>query len=118
MGSRVRPLRIIAAVSVVAMLALGLVADASAAVLVPVLFVAALAGVSWNALTFAASAELAPPGAAGTAIGMQNTALGLAAATFLPLFAVLVEATSWNVGFATVALAPLAALLLLRRMPA
>jgi sugar phosphate permease len=117
MGSRVRPLRIISAVSVVAMVALGLAADEPAPVLVPVLFVAAMAGVSWNALTFAASAELAPPGAAGTAIGMQNTALGLAAAVFLPLFAVLVEATSWGTGFALVALAPLAALVLLRRVP-
>lgn len=117
-GSRIRPLRIIAAVAVVGFVALGLVADAPAGVLVPVLFVAALAGVSWNALTFAASAEMAPPGAAGTAIGLQNTALGLGAALYLPLFALLVEATSWNAGFALVALAPLTALVLLRKLPA
>ena len=117
-GSRVRPLRIISAVSVVMLAALGLAADAPAAVLVPVLVVAALAGVSWNALTFAASAEMAPPGAAGTAIGLQNTALALAAAVFLPVFALLVEATSWGTGFLTVAIAPLAALVLLRKLPA
>ena len=118
MGSRIRPLRIIAAVAFFGLLALGLVADAPAPVLVPVLVVAAFAGVSWNALTFAASAELAPPGSAGTAIGLQNTALALAAALFLPAFAVLVESTSWNAGFAICALAPLIAFVLMRKLPA
>lgn len=116
-GSRLRPLRTVSMVAAGGLLATALFADAPAAFLVPSLVVGGLGAISWNALTFAASAELAPPGAAGTAIGVQNTALALSAAAFLPLFALVVETTSWTVGFATAGAAPLVALAFLRRMP-
>ena len=116
-GSRLRPLRTLSLAAAAGLLADAFAADAPAVLLVPSLVVAGLASVSWNALTFAASAEMAPPGAAGAAIGVQNTALALSAALFLPLFGAVVDATSWSVGFGAAGMAPIVAALLLRGVP-
>lgn len=117
-GSRTKPLRSIAAAAAVGLLVVGALADAPAALLAPAMAAAALPAVSWNALAFAAGAELAPQGTSGTAIGLQNTALALGAAAFLPLFGLLVDATSWGLAFAAAAVFPLSALLLLRGLRA
>jgi MFS family permease len=69
---------------------------------------------SWNGLAFTAVGELAGPGRAGTALGLQNTAVAVGAALTAPLLGVVIERTSWGTGFAVAAAAGLLAVLLLR----
>jgi sugar phosphate permease len=114
LGSRRVPLQSLGVGCSVGLAALALTADAPDALLLPILFATATVALSWNGLAFTAAAEAAPPGASGSALGLQNTALALGAALFLPLFAALVEGTSWTAGFALVAALPLVAVLLLR----
>jgi MFS family permease len=63
----------------------------------------------WNALSFTAAAELAGHSRSGSALGLQQTALGIWAAIVAPAFAFLVASTSWRTGFALVALTAIAA---------
>jgi MFS family permease len=71
---------------------------------------------SWNGLSFTAAAELAGRARSGAALGFQQTALSVAAATTPPLFALLVEQGSWALGFGLAALLPLAGIGLMRRL--
>jgi sugar phosphate permease len=96
-----------------ALLATAALARGPMAVLVPALLAAGVVSMSWNGLSVTAAAELSPPGRTGAAIGLQQTAVGLAAGTGVG-FAALVGATSWPVAFALLALPPLAGSLLLR----
>ena len=116
-GSRLAPLRAICAALAVACGVLALVEPARDAVMVPALLIAAFLAVSWNGLSFAAAAELAQRGASGTALGLQNTILALAATACLATFGAFVEATSWRAGFGLLALLPVLALVLFGRRP-
>jgi sugar phosphate permease len=82
---------------------------------VPLLLVTGIVAISWNGLAFTAVGELAGPGRAGTALGLQNTAVALGAALTAPLLGAVVDRSDWEVGFAVAAVAALAAVLLLRR---
>ena len=73
---------------------------------------------SWNGLAFTATAELAGRSRAGAALGFQQTALAVASGLAPPLFALLVESTSWGVAFGLAAALPLAGAGLMRRIPA
>ncbi len=114
-GARLVPLRAICVALAVACGVLALVEPERDAVVLPALLFASFLAVSWNGLSFAAAAELAQRGASGTALGLQNTILALAATACLATFGALVEATSWRTGFALLATLPLLALLLLAR---
>lgn len=116
LGLRILPLRRlgVALAGAVALCA-GLV-DAPAAVLALVLIVSGTLSLSWNGLAFTATAEGAGLARSGAALGLQQTALALGAVLVPILFAALVEATSWRLGFAVTAAAPLAATFVLRRV--
>ena len=106
--SRVRPLRRIAlAISFLVAVAAALL-SAPLPLLLPALVLAGALSMSWNGLSFAAAAEFAGHARSGVAIGLQQTILNGSGAIMPGLFGVLVGLTSWHVGFAVVALFPLA----------
>ena len=105
-GTRVRPLRALAAAIAASWLCLPLSFDASNALLIALLVTAGALAVSWNGLSFTAAAEFAGARRSGTAIGLQQTLLFAAAAVAAPLFGTLVEASSWRISFALLALPP------------
>ena len=116
LGSRAVPLR---RVGVATALATGLVAaltGASLWILVPAFVVAGGLAMSWNGLSFTAAAELAGGRRSGAAIGFQQSVLSGVGAVAPVVFAALVAATSWRVGFALAALCPLPGIALLRRL--
>jgi len=113
-ASRLGPLRRIAAGSALSVALVGEHADVPLALLLPLVVVATTLSMSWNGLSFAAVAETAGRSRSGVAMGMQQTALAVAAAPVPPLFAVLVAGLGWGPAFAVTAAGALAALGLLR----
>ena len=111
---RIVPMRHVGLAGAVLMGALAVAADAPLAVLLPLLVSAGVVTSSWNGLAFTAAAEMAGRARAGTAMGLQNTLVSVIGVGASPLFGVLVEATSWQAGFAVFALAPLAGWWVLR----
>jgi sugar phosphate permease len=111
--SRLRPLRELGLALSAGMAATALLLDGPLWLLVPLLIVAGGLSISWNALSFTATAELAGSIRAGAALGLQQTSLALFAAVTPVAFAALVSATSWRVGFAACAVAPLVGTLIL-----
>jgi sugar phosphate permease len=114
-GSRVRPMRILA-------LAIGIVmailaAGAATAVATVALLVAAVITVTTNGLAYTAVAEYAGRSWAGRALGIQNTGQNLLAATTPPILGALVSGSSYGTAFATAVAFPLAAALLIPPMP-
>ena len=81
---------------------------------VPAFLVAGALSLSWNGLAFTATAELAGRSRAGAALGFQQTALAVASGFAPPVFALLVESTSWAVAFGLAAVLPLAGAGLMR----
>ena len=61
--------------------------------------------------------EMAGPGRSGSAIGLQQTVLNVPGAVYPGLFGALVGVSSWSVGFAVIALFPLAGWQVLRALP-
>ena len=80
----------------------------------PALVVGGGLSMSWNGLAVAAVVETAEPARRGAALGLQQTLIGAAVVVTPLVFAPLVEATSWRLGFVAAAAAPLAAVLVLR----
>jgi sugar phosphate permease len=116
-ASRLAPLRAVALAAAVFVALTTVLLDAPLALLVPVLIVAGVLSMSWNSLSFAAAVELAGHGRSGSAIGLQQTLLNGPGAAYPGLFGALVAATSWHVGFAVLALFPLAGWRVLRPLP-
>lgn len=115
-GVRIPPLMNIAAVTSVLYAATALLTSAPGAVLYPVLVAAGVFAISWNGLAFTAAAEIAGLTRAGTAMGLQNTNVAVGSIVAPVAFGLIVQATSYPVGFAVVALAPAAAFVLLRTL--
>jgi sugar phosphate permease len=116
-GSRIVPLRQIAVVSAIGTLVVAAVAvHAPLWLVIPALVATGGVAMSWNGLSLTAAAELAGGGNAGAAIGIQQTALNSTAAALPPLFGVLAGAAGWTLGFALVAIGPLAGFFALRRV--
>jgi sugar phosphate permease len=109
LGTRMRPMRILALATTAALLALALAAVAAPALAVPILLGAAVLVVSTNGLAFTAVAELAGPAWAGRALGIQNTGQNAVAALTPPLVAVLIGAAGYPAAFAVAGVLPLAA---------
>lgn len=106
-GARVKPLRI---VGLAIFAGVGLVAvliGAPLVVLVPALVIATSLSMTWNGLSYTAAAELAGTARSGAAIGFQQTALAVVGFLAAPFFAALVDESSWRLGFAVCATAPL-----------
>jgi sugar phosphate permease len=106
--NRLGPLRVMGLAACVSLVGTAALVDAPTWALVAALVVAGAVSMSWNGLSFAAAAELVGRARSGAAIGFQQTALVASGAVAAPLFAALVEAVSWQAGFAAVAAAPLA----------
>jgi sugar phosphate permease len=108
-GSRMRPMRILALATTAVLLALALAAAAASVLAVPVLLAAAVLVVSTNGLAFTAVAEYAGPIWAGRALGIQNTGQNALAALTPPAIAVLIGAAGYPAAFAAAGVLPLAA---------
>jgi MFS family permease len=113
---RIAPLRQLALALAVSLVLTAALTEAPLAMLLPTLVAAGALSLSWNALSFTAAAELAGRARSGAALGFQQTALSVASTAAPPLFAAVVAASSWGIGFGLVALFPLAGLAVLRRL--
>jgi sugar phosphate permease len=112
--TRIRPIRYVAVCLVATLAASSLLVDSSLVLLVSALVAAGTLGLSWNGLSFTATAELAGTHRAGAAIGLQQTLLSTGATVAPIAFAAVVAATTWRVGFALAAVGPALALAVLR----
>jgi sugar phosphate permease len=81
--------------------------DASLWIVVPALVIAATFGLSWNGLSFTATAETAGRARSGSAIGLQQTFLAAGGIVAPIAFAAVVHNASWRAAFALAALSPL-----------
>lgn len=109
-GSRLRPVRVIAAAAALAMLALAVTDWAGASVSVAIMVAASVITVSDNGLAFTAIAEIAGPFWSGRALGTQNTSQLFAAGAAQPLFGALIGVAGYPLAFAVCAIFPLAAI--------
>ena len=100
MGSRLRPIRIIAATAAASMLLLSLTDGLGPAFNIGLLIVASVVTVTDNGLAFTAIAEIAGPFWSGRALGAQNTTQLLTTGLTPPMFGALITATGYPVAFA------------------
>ena len=119
MGSRVRPLAIVAVLAAAVMLLLagtGALPEPGFAIAAAIVFiVATTVSVADNGLAFTSVAEAAGSAWAGRALGAQNTAQFLAAAIVGPGVGALIGLIGYPAAFAVVALFPVAATPLIPR---
>ncbi|MCF6386879.1 MFS transporter [Mycobacterium sp. MBM] len=108
-GSRLRPIRYIAAAAAVTMSLLAVTDALNSPASVALMIIAAVVTVSDNGLAFTAIAEIAGPFWSGRALGTQNTSQHLATAIGSPLFGGLIAVAGFPVAFAVCALCPVAA---------
>ena len=116
--ARLRPLRQLATALAVSLVVTAILTNAPLAVLLPALAIAGALSLSWNGLSFTATAELAGRARSGAALGFQQTALSVASTAAPPVFATIVDASSWSLGFGLAALFPLAGLAVMRGLSA
>jgi len=109
LGSRMRPMRILALATTAILLALALAAVFAPVLAVPILLTAAVLVVSTNGLAYTAVAEYAGPAWAGRALGIHNTGQNALAALTPPIVAVLIAAAGYPAAFALAGALPLAA---------
>jgi sugar phosphate permease len=112
--ARIPPLRKLAFALAAALLATAVLTGAPLAVLIPTLVLTGALSLSWNALSFTAAVELSGRARSGAAIGFQQTALAVSYAGTAPVFAAVVDAGSWRLGFALAAVLPIAGLAVMR----
>jgi sugar phosphate permease len=79
----------------------------------PALLAGGVAAMSWNGLSFTAAAEISGRRQAGTAMGIQNTAMRVVAAGVPVGLGALASAVSWSLAFIVMGIAPLIARALL-----
>ncbi len=108
-GSRMRPMRVLAIITAVGMLALAAAAAVGSSVAVPVLLACGVVAVSTNGLAFTAVAEYAGSAWAGRALGVQNTGQNALAAATPPVLALAIGSIGFGASFAVVAAFPLVA---------
>ncbi len=94
-GSRLGPLRVIAAAVAVGFGLAAVLEPGPAPLLAAVLVPAAALAISWNGLVFTAAGELAPPGRAATAMAVSNTANYVGAAVAPPLGGLVAQGLGW-----------------------
>jgi MFS family permease len=114
-GSRLRPIRIIAAAASASMMLLALTDALDSGWSVAVMIVASVVTVSDNGLAYTAIAEIAGPFWSGRALGTQNTSQLLTAGITAPLFGALIGAAGFPVAFAVCAVFPVLAIPLVPR---
>ncbi|HSD76969.1 MAG TPA: MFS transporter [Solirubrobacteraceae bacterium] len=112
-GARMPLLRRIAVADALLLGAVALLAAGPGALLYPVLAAAGVTAMCWNGLAFTAAAEIAGRTRAGTAVSLQNTIVAVGGALAPAAFGWFVHATSWSLGYAACAAAPVAAFVVL-----
>lgn len=110
LGSRMRPIRIIALAAAVVMVLLAIADHAHSAMAVTLMVAASVITVLDNGLAFTAIPEVAGRFWSGRAMGAQNTTQRLTAAVGPPVFGEMIDATGYPLAFAVCALFPLLAL--------
>ncbi len=108
-GSRMRPMRLLAVATALILAALAAGAAVRAPWAVAALFAAVVVSVSTNGLAFTAVAEHAGSAWAGRALGIQNTGQNAFAAATPPVLAAVIGAVGYPAAFGMVTLFPLAA---------
>ncbi len=108
-GSRMRPMRLLAVATALILAALAAGAAVRAPWAVAALFAAVIVSVSTNGLAFTAVAEHAGSAWAGRALGIQNTGQNAFAAATPPVLAAVIGAVGYPAAFGMVALFPLGA---------
>ncbi|MEN4479286.1 MFS transporter [Mycolicibacterium cosmeticum] len=109
-GSRLRPIRTIAAGAAASMALLAVTDWLHSPVSVALVVIASVITVSDNGLAFTAIAEIAGPFWSGRALGTQNTSQHLASAAAAPLFGALIGMFGYPAAFAVCALFPVVAI--------
>jgi MFS family permease len=104
---RIVPLRRVGLGIAISVAALTILLNASTWIVVPALMVAAVFGLSWNGLSFTATAETAGRARSGAAIGLQQTFLAAGGLVAPIAFAAIVHHASWRAAFALAAVSPL-----------
>jgi sugar phosphate permease len=104
---RIAPLRWVGLGIAVSVAVLTVLLDASPWLVVPSLMVAATFGLSWNGLSFTATAEAAGRARSGAAIGLQQTFLAIGGLIAPIAFGAIVHNSSWRFAFALAAVSPL-----------
>jgi sugar phosphate permease len=108
-GSRMRPMRILAITTGAGMIALAVAAAAGSSIAVPIMLACGVVAVSTNGLAFTAVAEYAGSSWAGRALGIQNTGQNALAAATPPVLALAIGSIGFGASFAVVAAFPLVA---------
>ena len=109
-GSRLRPVRTIAGIAALSMVALALTDELRSPVSVAMMVIASVVTVSDNGLAFTAIAEIAGPFWSGRALGVQNTSQLFTAGIVPPAFGALIAVFGFPVAFAVCAIFPFAAI--------
>ncbi|GAB3437741.1 MFS transporter [Actinophytocola sediminis] len=107
-GNRLGPMRVIAVLAMLTMVAWAVGDLLDSWLAVAALVAALVVSVTDNGLGFTATAELAGPFWAGRALGVQNTAQNAVAMAAAPLFGALITAFGYPVALAAAAAFPLA----------
>ncbi|MCU1552299.1 MAG: transporter [Glaciihabitans sp.] len=115
MGSRMRPLRLVALAAVASMLVLGAVGLIQTPIAAAVLVIAATISVADNGLAFGAVAEIAGPRWSGRALGAQNTGQWIGASAVGPLAGLLIGIIGYPLTFVAAAACALVAVPLIPR---
>lgn len=111
-GSRMWPMRLLAAGTAIGMAGLAVAAAVGASAAVPILLACAVVAVSTNGLSFTAVAEYAGSAWAGRALGIQNTGQNAVAAATPPVLALAIGVLGFGGSFALVVAFPVAAAVL------
>ncbi|MFW0791909.1 MFS transporter [Gordonia sp. CPCC 205333] len=116
-GSRMRPIRIIAAAAAISTLTLAVTDLWNSPAAIAIMVVASVITVADNGLAFTSIAEFAGPSWSGRALAIQNTMQYLVGAAAVPLIATTIDDFGYPLAFAIIAITPLIALPLVPRDP-
>ena len=111
---RIAPMRAVGLGGAVLVAGAAALAQAPLVLLVPLLVLGGAVISSWNGLAFTAAAEIAGRSRAGTAMSLQNTLVSSAGIVSAPLFGAVVDATSFQLAYLLIAVAPVAGWWVLR----
>jgi MFS family permease len=116
-GSRMRPVRLIAATGAGMLFALALVDQKTSVSAVFLMIAVSVIAVLDNGLEATAITEFAGASWSGRALGVQNTAQRLMAAVAIPLFGTLIAASQYQLAWVLCGLFPLLAIPLMQTQP-
>jgi sugar phosphate permease len=111
--ARIVPLRLVALGLATSVALVVILANVSAWIVVPALVVAGTFALSWNGLSFTATAETAGRARSGAAIGLQQTFLSAGSIVAPIAFGAVVHYLSWRTAFVFAAASPLLGYVLL-----